>query len=106
VTVTAEPTGQVPTIAELVDYTRAHLPADQRDAYEQALRDAGRQVTDAGDVTALSEVVEQWWRAARLEHHGGESWQRQKRLIEQGRWDELFPGGGRDVDEVVKELLR
>jgi hypothetical protein len=57
---TAEPTGQEPTIAERVDYTRAHLPAGQRDAYEQALRAAGRQVADAGDVTALSEVVEHW----------------------------------------------
>ena len=40
-----------------------------------------------------------WWRAARLEDHGGSSWQRQKRLAEEGRWDELFPGPGRDVDE-------
>jgi hypothetical protein len=40
-----------------------------------------------------------------LEAHGGESWQDQKRLVEEGRWDELFPGPGRDVDEVVEELL-
>ena len=58
---TAEPSGHEQTIAERVDYTRAHLPADQLDAYDQALREAGRQVADAGDVTALSEVVEQWW---------------------------------------------
>jgi hypothetical protein len=45
-------------------------------------------------------------RAARLEDHGGESWQRQQRRAEEGRWDQLFPGPGRDVDEVVEELLR
>jgi len=102
--VTAEPTGHEPTIAELVDYTRAHLPADQRDAYEQALRDAGRQVADAGDVTALSEVVEQWWWAARLEHHGGEGWQRQKRLIEEGRWEELLANSQPvDVEAMLRE---
>jgi hypothetical protein len=50
--------------------------------------------------------VERWWRAARLEDGGGEPWQRQKRLVEEGRWDELFPGPGRDVNEVVEELLR
>jgi hypothetical protein len=50
--------------------------------------------------------VERWWRAARLEDRGGESWQRQKRLVEEGRWEELFPGPGRDIDEVVEELLR
>jgi Family of unknown function (DUF6247) len=100
---TAEPTGHEPTIAERVDYTRTHLPADQRDAYEAALRDAGRQVAEDGDVTALSEVVEQWWVAARLEHHGGEGWQRQKRLLVEGRWDELFPGPPVDVDVMLRE---
>jgi hypothetical protein len=101
--VTAEPSGHEQTIAERVDYTRAHLPADQLDAYERTLRDAGRQVADAGDVTALSEVVEQWWWAAHLEHNGGEGWQRQKRLIEEGRWDELFPGPPVDVDAMLRE---
>jgi hypothetical protein len=101
---TAEPTGHEPTIAERVDYTRAQLPADQLDAYEQALRAAGRRVADAGDVTALSEVVEQWWWAARLEHHGGEGWQRQKRLIEEGRWEELLGSSGPvDVDAMLRE---
>ena len=101
---TAEPTGREPTIAERVDYTRAHLPADQLDAYDRALRAAGRQVADAGDVTALSEVVEQWWWAARPEHHGGEDWQRQKRLIEQGRWDELLRDSEPvDVDAMLRE---
>ena len=100
---TAEPTGHEPTIAERVEYTRAHLPADRRDAYETALRGAARQVADSGDVTALSEVVEQWWWAARLEHQGGEDWQRQKRLIEEGRWDELFPGPPVDVDAMLRE---
>jgi uncharacterized protein DUF6247 len=101
--VTAEPTGHEQTIAERVDYTRAYLPADQRDAYERALRTAGRQVADAGDVTALSEVVEQWWWAARLEHHGGEGWQRQQRLVAEGRWEELV-GASEPVD--VETMLR
>ena len=101
---TAEPTDHEPTIAERVDYTRAHLPADQLDAYDQALRAAGRQVADSGDVTALSEVVEQWWWAARLEHHGGEGWRQQRRLIEQGRWDELLAGSEPvDVDAMLRE---
>jgi hypothetical protein len=101
--VTAEPTGHEPTIAERVEYTRAHLPADQRDAYETALRAAARQTADSGDVTAFSEVVEQWWWAARPEHRGGEGWQRQKRLIAEGRWDELFPGPPVDVDAMLRE---
>ena len=101
---TAEPTDHEPTIAERVDYTRAHLPADQLDAYDQALRAAGRQVADSGDVTALSGVVEQWWWAARLEHHGGEGWRQQRRLIEQGRWDELLAGSEPvDVDAMLRE---
>ena len=36
----------------------------------------------------------------------GESWQRQYRRAEEGRWDQLSSGPGRDVDEVVEELLR
>jgi hypothetical protein len=48
-------------------------------------------------------VVEQWWWAARLEHRGGEGWQRQKRLIAEGRWDELFPGPPVDVDAMLRE---
>ncbi len=99
----ADPTVHEPTLGERVDYTRAHIPADQRDAYEQALREAARQVADSGDVTALSEVVEQWWAAARLEDRGGEGWQRQKQLISEGRWDELFPGPPVDVDEMLRE---
>jgi hypothetical protein len=103
---TAEPSGREPTLAEQVAYTRAHLPADWRHAYETALREATKGALAGGDYGPLVDVVEQWWRAARLEHHGGEAWQRQRRLIEQGRWEELFPGPGRDVDEVVEELLR
>jgi Family of unknown function (DUF6247) len=102
--VTAEPTGREPTLDKQVAYTRAHLPADWREGYEEALRAAGRRVADAGDVTALSEVVEQWWWAARLEHHGGEGWQRQKRLIEQGRWEELVGNSEPvDVDAMLRE---
>jgi hypothetical protein len=105
--VTADPTGHPSTIAERVDYTRAHLPADQRDAYETALRDAAQQAADSGDVTdvtALSEVVEQWWWAARLEHHGGEGWQRQKRLLAEGRWEELLAASEPvDVDTMLRE---
>jgi hypothetical protein len=96
--VTADPTGQELNIGERVDYTRAHLPAAQRERYEQELA--------TGDYGLLGNVVERWWRAARLEDRGGESWQRQKRLVEEGRWEELFPGPGRDIDEVVEELLR
>jgi hypothetical protein len=103
---TAEPTGHEPTIGERVAYTREHLPTDQRDRYEDALREATEQALRSGDYGPLGDVIEQWWRAARLEHHGGEGWQRQKRLIEEGRWDALFPGPGRDVDEVIEELLR
>jgi Family of unknown function (DUF6247) len=104
--VTAEPTGREPTLDKQVAYTRAHLPAAWREGYEEALREATERALATGDYGPLVDVAEQWWRAARLEHHGGESWQRQRRLIEQGRWDELFPGPGRDVDEVVEELLR
>jgi hypothetical protein len=104
--VTAEPTSHRPTIAERVAYTRSHLPAAWRDGYEQALREATRRALEDGDYGPLDDVVEQWWRAAHLEQHGGSTWQRQRRLIEQGRWDELFGGPGRDVGEVVEELLR
>ena len=69
------------------------------------MRDQEQALT-AGDYGPLGGVMERWWRAARLEDRGGESWQRQKRLVEEGRWDELFPGPGRGVDEVVEELLR
>jgi hypothetical protein len=61
-------------------------------------------IADSGDVTALSEVVEQWWWAARLEHRGGEGWQRQRRLIEQGRWNELLAASEPvDVDAMLRE---
>jgi hypothetical protein len=106
--VAADPTGQKLNIGERVDYTRAYLPAAQRERYEQKLREATEQALAlaTGDYGPLGNAVERWWRAARLEDRGGESWQRQKRLVEEGRWDELFPGPGRDVDEVVEELLR
>ena len=103
---TADPTRWEPNIGERVDYTRAHLPAELRELYEQALRAATEGALDTGDYGPLGEVVERWWRAARLEDHGGESWLRQKRLVAEGRWDELLPGPGRDVDEVVEELPR
>jgi hypothetical protein len=103
---TAEPTGHEPTIGERVAYTREHLPAEERDLYEDALREATEQALGSGDYGPLGDIIEQWWRAARIEDRGGESWQRQKRLIKEGRWDELFPGPGRDVDEVIEELLR
>jgi len=101
-----DPTGHSPTIGERVDYTRAHLPDKQRDSYERALREATEGALESGDYGPLDDVIESWWRAARIEHHGGESWQRQKRLLQEGRWDELFPSPARDVDEVVEELLR
>ena len=79
-------------------------PPDQRDVYETALRAAAQQAADSGDVTAFSEVVEQWWAAALLEHHGGEGWQRQKRLIEEGRWEELLANSEPvDVDAMLRE---
>ena len=103
---TADPAGQELNIGERVDYARAHLPATQRERYEQALREATEQALDTGEYGPLGDVVERWWRAARLEDQPWSSRQRQKRLAEEGRWDELFPGPGRDVDEVVEELLR
>ena len=103
---TADPTGQELNIGERVYYTRAHLPGTQRERYERELREATEQALATSDYGPLGNVVERWWRAAQLEDGGGESWQRQKRLVEEGRWDELFPGPGRDVDEVVEELLR
>ena len=103
---TADPTGQELNIGERVNYTRAHLHAALRERYEQELREATERALATSDYSPLGNVVELWWRAARLEDHGGPSWQQQKRLVEEGRWDELFPGPGRDVDEVVEELLR
>jgi len=103
---TAEAHDREPTLAERVDYTRQHVPPEQREAYETALREATRQALDSGDYGSLDEVVEQWYRAAFLEHHGGESWQRTQRLIKEGRWDELAPGPDRSFDEVIEELLR
>ena len=83
---------------------RGRIKKEIIDAYDQALRDAGEPVADAGDVTALSEVVEQWWWAARLEHHGGEGWQQQKRLLAEGRWEELVGNSGPvDVDAMLRE---
>jgi hypothetical protein len=49
-------------------------------------------------------VVEQWWWAARLEHHGGEGWQQQKRLLAEGRWEQLLGNSGPvDVDAMLRE---
>jgi hypothetical protein len=104
--VTAEPTGREPTIGERIDYTRDHLPAAQREPYKQALRKATKQALVTGDYGLLGDVIEQWYRAAWLEDRGGRSWQRQQRLVATQRWDELFPGPARDVDEVIRELLR
>ena len=85
---TADPTGQELNIGERVTYTRAHLPATQRERYEQELREATERALATGDYGPLGDVVERWWRAARLEDRGGSSWQGQKRLAEEGRWDE------------------
>jgi hypothetical protein len=76
--------------------------ATQRERYEQELREATEQALATSDYGPLGNVVERWWRAARLEDRGGESWQRQQRLVEEGRWDELFPGPGRDVEELLR----
>jgi hypothetical protein len=103
--VTAEPTGHELTIGERVEYAREHLPSEQRELYEQALREATEQALASGDYSLLGDVVEQWYRAAFIEHHGGEDWQRTRRLVDQGRWDELAPSPARDVDEVIQELL-
>lgn len=102
---TAEPTGHELTIGERVEYTREHLPGEQREVYEQALREATERALASGDYGPLGGVVEQWYRAAFIEHHGDAEWQRTRRLIEQGRWDELAPGPARDADEVIQELL-
>jgi Family of unknown function (DUF6247) len=104
--VTAEPTGHELTIGERVEYAREHLPTEQREPYEQALREATEQALATGDYRRLGDVVEQWYRSAFIEHRGTEAWQRMRHLIEQGRWDELAPGPARDVDEVIQELLR
>jgi hypothetical protein len=102
--VTAVPTGHEPTdLGERVTYTRAHMPAEQHEPYERVLREATELALRTGDYGPLGDVIEQWWWAARLEDHGGESWQRQKRLIQEGRWDELFPGPPVDVDAMLRE---
>ena len=103
---TADAAGHQPTSGERVDYAREHLPAEQREPYEHALREATERALATGDYGPLGDVVERWYRAASLEDRGGESWQRQKRLIQEGRWEELFPGPGRDAAEVIGELLR
>jgi hypothetical protein len=103
--VTADPTGHEPTIGERVEYTRQQLPGEQRELYEHALREATKRALASGNYGPLGDVVEQWYRAAFIEHHGGEDWQQTSRLIEQGRWDDLAPGPARDVDEVIQELL-
>ena len=102
---TADPTDHAPTIGERVEYTREHLPSEQRELYEHALREATEQALASGNYGPFGDVVEQWYRAAFIEHHGGKEWQRTSRLIEQGRWDDLAPGTARDVDEVIQELL-
>jgi Family of unknown function (DUF6247) len=104
--VTGEPSHGELDLAERIQFTRASLPAEHRDAFETALRKATEQALRSGDYQPLTEVVEQWYGAALLERHGGESWQRQKRLIEQRRWDALAPGPGRPINEVIQELLR
>ncbi len=100
---TAEPSVRELTLADRIAYTRAHLPDEWREGYEGVLREATEVALNSGDYGRLVDVVEQWWRAARLEHHGGEGWQRQKRLIAEGRWDELFPGPPVDVDAMLRE---
>src|SRR5215213_10657106 len=53
-TVTADPAGQELTIGERVDFTRAHLPATQRERYEQQLRQATEQARWTRATTARS----------------------------------------------------
>jgi plasmid stabilization system protein ParE len=53
--VTADPTGQELHIGERVDYTRAHLPATQRERYEQELREATERALDTGDYGPLGD---------------------------------------------------
>ena len=103
---TADPTGPELTLGERIDYTREHLPTEQREPYENDLRDATRVALASGHYGALGDVIEQWYRAAYIEQHGGEDWQQTRRLIEQGRWDDLASDPARDADEVVQELLR
>jgi hypothetical protein len=81
--VTADPAGQELNIGERVNYTCSHLAAEQRERYEQALREATEGALATGDYGPLSEVVERWWRAARLDDRGGPSWRQQKRLVEE-----------------------
>ena len=102
---TADPTGHELTIGQRVEFTREHLPSKQREPYEQALRVSTERALTSGDYGPLSDVVEQWYRAAFIEHHGGEDWQRTRSLIEEGRWDDLAPDPARDADEVIQELL-
>jgi hypothetical protein len=103
--VPAAPNGHELTIGERVEYTREHLPSEQRELYEQALHEATERALASRDYGPLGDVVEQWCRAAFIEHHGGEDWQRTRQLIEQGRWDELAPSPARNADEVIQELL-
>jgi plasmid stabilization system protein ParE len=51
--VTADPAGQELNIGERVDYTRAHLPAAQRERYEQELRGATERALDTGEYGPL-----------------------------------------------------
>ena len=104
-TVTADPTGHELNIGERIEYTREQLPSEQRELYEHALRQATERALTSGDYGPLGDVVEQWYRAAFIEHHGGEDWQRTRSLIEEGHWDDLAPGPARDADEVIQELL-
>ena len=71
----------------------------------RALHEATERALASRDDGPLGDVVEQWYRAAFIEHHGGEDWQRTRQLIEQGRWDELAPSPARNADKVIQELL-
>ena len=74
------------------------------EAIEAWLREAAAKAADSGDVTALSNVIEQGWVAARFEHEGGEGYQRYKRLILEGRWEELMAQlHSVDVDAMLRE---
>jgi hypothetical protein len=101
---TAEVTHQEPSLVDKVAYTRQHLPPDWRSDYETWLREAAAKAAASGDVTALSNVIEQGWIAARFEHEGGEGYQRYKRLILEGRWKELMAQlHSVDVDAMLRE---
>lgn len=104
---TAEAPKQELTLAERVAFTREHLPAEHLEAYETALRQATKGALDSGDYGPLDDVVEQWYRAAFIEEHGGEAWQAVKRRWQEGGWDAVFAGQpSRSFDEVIEELLR